>query len=438
MRKKLISALPPLRPSLIVDIQTGEVLSPKDHDVVVGELVRYVRDETVRIYNESGSVLEEAIKKAKRIGSANSFGRQHGIISGYKSLPRDVRAKSRINELILHKVVSETASYVNNPNPQKNRPSFGPKINLGAVDSQMASLSLRVNVLTLRFKAWALDLLLEFEIPQYILERDITKWSLPSVEITKNGIVYIFSIRENPRDRTISRNVAGVDLGRKKPAVIVVTNHSGSRIADYVTSPRIVRLNDKRERILVEKKHILRKASHYEQMGINSSTLRTEGARKSHKALILGEEVALQVGSDVASKLKKHEMNVLAVEDLRWATGTKYGSRWNHGRAQESIEHAVLRDGITVKKVNPKNTSQTCHRCGNAIVHNTKKRTVFCSECRTDLDRDFNAAMNIAHKLCRPDQYGRIGDNCSPKRQVVAHENGHGISLKEQTSSSVT
>lgn len=123
-----------------------------------------------------------------------------------------------------------------------------------------------------------------------------------------------------------------------------------------------------------------------------------EARYKLHKLTRLKNAIAQQMGSEVSQKLAKHNLNTLNVENLTWVTGKRYGGRWNHSRQQETITHSLARVGIRVKKVNPKNTSQTCHKCGNQITHKTEARTVWCEECRTELNRDFNAAMNIAKK----------------------------------------
>lgn len=52
-----------------------------------------------------------------------------------------------------------------------------------------------------------------------------------------------------------------------------------------------------------------------------------------------------------------------------------------------------------LEKVNPKNTSKTCHCCGfvnSKVVLGIKKWK--CPNCGENHDRDINAALNILHK----------------------------------------
>ena len=420
MRKNLVSSIAPLQPISIVDVSTGEILALQVLEDSVNKLIDFVTREAQWLYFENGDFLEKEITEATRIGSANSFGRQRGLRSNAHLLPRDVKAKSRINELVLHKTVSEVSSYVLNPNPRKQKPSFSRKVNLGAVDKQMASLSLDGHILTLRFKVWDRDLLLDFDLPEYIRKRNIIKWSLPTIEYRHGEPYFIFSIQEQPKIRNTTQNKAGIDLGRKEPFTMAVVNKYGSRIANYTANGIVRSLNEKRYLLLEEKKFISRKALQYEKLGLDSSILRRESKRVARKALILSDEVARQTGADVAIKLSNHELNEVAVEDLRWVQGAKYGGRWNHSKKQAAIEHATRREGVSTKKVNPKNTSQECHHCGSRVVHNARTRVAKCSDCKEQFDRDFNAAMNIAKKLIRyPNRYSRIGDDRSSQEQVI-------------------
>ena len=93
-------------------------------------------------------------------------------------------------------------------------------------------------------------------------------------------------------------------------------------------------MNGKRERILREKSHILRKANHYDNLGLNSEALRLEAKRKARKALILGQETARQIGADITKKLSNHNVSILNVENLSWAVGeirVKMGTLPNPG-----------------------------------------------------------------------------------------------------------
>lgn len=413
MKNKIISSLPPLQPVSVVDVSTGEVVSLAEHAVAANSLLDFVV-ESVQKYPKVS--LESKLLEDKRRVAPAEWARSNGFKLDTSLLPRDVKAKSRVEKLFQHKLVTECKSFVENPNPLKKPPNFGPKINFGAVDTQMIpSFALEGNSLYITIKMWDREFELVFAVPEYVLEKNISKWSKPTLERRRGTLYYIFSVQETCSVRAESDQYAGLDLGRVEPYHLVVQNKSGARVADYKAPGRLKQLNTKRERILLEKKHTGSKANSYDELGLDSSVLRQQSKHLASKAARLGVSVALETGAAVTKQLSKHPVQVLALENLKWAVGSQYGSRWTHSKTQDAIEHATERKGIRVKKVNPKNTSQECHKCGSRVVHNARTRIALCSSCKEQFDRDFNAAMNIARKVNtrHPVRQSRNGDICS-------------------------
>ncbi len=422
-KNKLVTALSPLKPFRVTDISAGEIISHRETSEILGLLVGYCHEQTVLLYeNDSQKVLMDVLEYRS---NANAFGRTYGYVSEYKSLPREVLAKSRINELVLFKLISETAAYVKNPNPRKREHSFSNAINLGSVDKQMASLSYdnETQSLTLLFKCWNKELLIEFTIPPYILKYDIKKWSLPIIQKQGNEYVFLFTIQENIPTRVRGKHSAGLDLGIVEPYVLAITNEKGARVAHYSASPYLRKLSVKRERLLTEKKFLNQKIDAYTQLGLGTDALIEHKTFVSQKSTRLGKNIAQHLGSEIAQKLNKHWTNLLHIENLSWISGTKNSkigtSRWSHNLHQEKTVHSLLRVGVITKRVSPRNSSRSCHKCGSVLTH--RARSVYCSECKTLLDRDFNAAMNLAtlkHLNCPPTN-SVTGNNCNSHEQVM-------------------
>lgn len=428
--KPIISALPALTPVSIVETKTGLTLSVQQHDSIMTKLITFVQTSAEKCYKENKTQLEKDILDSSRIFNPAEFARAHGYSLDANNVPKEIVAKSRVERLFRHKLVSEVAGYVMNDNPRKQAMNFGATINVGATDKQFASMSMEGNRLFLLIKPWDKELLLEFAIPDYITSRRIKKWSLPVVNLNKNGITYRFAVTEDPHVIVKpSNHRAGVDLGRTQPYVVAITNEAGARVAHYLAPGRVTALNSKRESLIKEKKHTLLRAKAKSKLGLESDaeTLFRESAYLTNKIRVLGGEVAAQVAASLAKQLEKHKINTLAVEDLRWVTGAKYGSRWAHSRTQASITHALARKGTLTKRVNPKNTSSTCHRCLLPVT-NSVNRTVLCRNCRIKHDRDYNAAINISNKLTprRPEKKRTIGGNCRLPQQVIEGSNPHG------------
>ena len=432
-RNELISAVTPLRPQAIWDTKTGEKLPLSVLQEDIEALCFFVQAETTRTFEDRTEQVIEDVGGLK--GSANSYGRKLGYTSEYAKLPREVLAKSRINELFLYKLMSEVASYAKNSNPKKKHPTFPKTINLGAVDKQMASVSREGNILTLLWKCWSREYLIDFIVPNYVLDRNLIKFSLPLIRYTQNGYEFIFTVKELIPTLPGTGLKAGVDLGRVEPYTLAVVNTKGNRVADYATGGRLKSLNRKREDILSHKRHICAKIGQYEKLGLNADVLMIEKQRLGNKARILGNVVAQNLGAEIATKLTKHSLNILNVEKLSWVQGKEYGSKWNHSRQQETITHALSRNGVRVKKVSPKNSSQLCYSCGSKLTHS--KRVARCLVCQSNLDRDFNAALNIASERHLTKRYPSLdinrlaGDNCSPLGQVIDHTGHSSVSKKE-------
>ncbi len=408
----LISALPALKPNLIINTLTGEIITQTELDNDLEQLVTQIVTTSETYYNTNKTIIDQALTTYTGYPQPESYARSQGWKLSM-GLPREVKAKSRVERLASYHMVQTVSSHILNQDPHKQAPSFSKTINLGAVDNQMVSLQLEGNQLVLNFKCWTSEYELHFNLPPYLAERNIIKYSLPIIRLDKmRGWVFNFSVQEQPKTRDIGTHAAGVDLGRVEPYAMAIVNGEGNCVAHYVTGGRLKRLNLKRERLIVEKKHILTKAKQYEALGLDPTILWSEYGHKRAKITILGNVVAQEVGAEVTRKLIKHKVSLLNVEDLRWATGAKYGSRWNHSAQQVAITHSLAREGLRVRKVNPRNTSQECHKCGARVVHDSKRRTVWCVKCKAGFDRDFNAAMNIArnkNKSVSPPGTGGVG-----------------------------
>lgn len=410
-RNQLISSLPTLlQPTLILDADTGEIVSFSEFQSSLSNLLQEVKTQTQSLYEKhKGEILEE-LKSYTGSPQPAEYARQHGYNYDPTLLPKNVKAKYRINKLIQYKLVSETASYVLNPNPNKHEHSFSENINLGAVDKQMVSLSVDKNarILTLLWQCWDREFLLEFTLPEYIFtKRNVSKWCLPLVSL--NGFKYSYVEEKNIRLKG-APHYAGTDYGRVEPYSTIVLNGNGGLVAQYRASGRLNQVNRKRERILQHKRDNCAKLNAYENLDpthtnpiLNKkrNTLNLENKLLGGKAKRLGVTIANQTGAEIAHKLAKHSQLTHITESLKWANGRKYGSRFTHSALNQAVTHALDRKSIPTHYVSAKNNSQECCKCGIRITHNTKTRTIWCKECKLRLDRDYNACLNMIKKYKR-------------------------------------
>ena len=123
--------------------------------------------------------------------------------------------------------------------------------------------------------------------------------------------------------------------------------------------------------------------------------------KQKYKVVKLYEKVSNQ-RKDWLHKLSRticNKYETIVVEDIDLQTMSKM----YHGKVIGDQGFGMLRNMIAYKgnlvKVNPQNTSKTCHKCGfinSEVVLGIKKWK--CPNCGENHDRDINAALNILHK----------------------------------------
>lgn len=68
-----------------------------------------------------------------------------------------------------------------------------------------------------------------------------------------------------------------------------------------------------------------------------------------------------------------------------------------HARFITRLMHVCKRKQVAVVKVDPKNTSKQCSKCGN-LNNVGGSKTYVCQKCGLKMDRDINAAINIRER----------------------------------------
>jgi len=82
---------------------------------------------------------------------------------------------------------------------------------------------------------------------------------------------------------------------------------------------------------------------------------------------------------------------------------------WSFGEAQRQLEYKAKWEGMKVVYVQPSGTSSRCAVCGSKVLESTD-RMVYCPECKVLVDRDVNAARNIAERGMRFVPVGPVGE----------------------------
>lgn len=123
--------------------------------------------------------------------------------------------------------------------------------------------------------------------------------------------------------------------------------------------------------------------------------------KAKRKVTLIHEHISWQRKDWLHKESRKlvNQYETVVVEDINLQNMAKM----NHGKVIGDQGFGMFREMIAYKgklvKVNPKNTSKTCHICG--FVNPAIKVGINywkCPVCSSEHDRDINAALNILHK----------------------------------------
>lgn len=413
--KDQTSIIKDMMPYMCVDTETGEILTPTDYEPLIVNLITYVCDKTENLATTREQDIKNMLDDPKCPKQAVGAMQRYGINADVSDLAKGIHQPYRINRLIMHKTFTEYKAYHENQDPKKKPPTWSNKINLGAVDSQMATISWDTEhqVAALQWKCWSRDITLFFHVPDYVLDYNIGKFCLPSVQCDDDGsnVTFFLSVNElldyqvDHKSCHQKRIIAGYDLGRAKAFTLTVMTDTGKVIAKRQASPRTRDLNDKRERILADKKVLKDKIATYDALGIHPpkyDVYLIEIERLAGKAKRLGHELAMMVGADIARLCGHHGVDIVAGEDLSWVNDTHGSSRWVYGQVQNQVAHAVRHAGVKHFTVSARDTSKQCPKCGSKNSrYDSKSRVLECLDCSHSEDRDDWAGEVIAARKTR-------------------------------------
>lgn len=219
------------------------------------------------------------------------------------------------------------------------------------------------------------------------------KVTRPNVFLDKKGnLKFGFTLqKELPKDMPQRDNILGVDLGLVEPFTGTVLfgddTHSSPFLPNHqvnIYHRKISRLRDLSSKVWL-KEELNKVRGHAGKADI----LRTERLRLRSKISRLKVEQSHALANQIVTIAESHQA-IIYVENLAWIPN----SSWDQSRQQDMIEHKAKIKNIKVRKVNPKDTSNKCHRCGSLVKHSG--RASHCVKCVRSLNRDILASRNIS------------------------------------------
>lgn len=149
------------------------------------------------------------------------------------------------------------------------------------------------------------------------------------------------------------------------------------------------------------------------------ASMQQHGTRYAHEAMQrVGRkqttrfEILLHEASNaIITEAKANDCTHIAFEDLSdirdrlpWAT---WQHLWAFRKVYEFVSYKAVAEGISVRQVNPRNTSRQCSRTDCGFTHpdnrpQTDGQDEFCClKCGYEVHADYNAAKNIAVKYAK-------------------------------------
>ncbi len=109
-----------------------------------------------------------------------------------------------------------------------------------------------------------------------------------------------------------------------------------------------------------------------------------------------------KISKEVVELAKKYKYGI-AIEKLEKIREEDKGREfnreihsWRFRDLIDKIKYKAEEEGVPIKEVNPKYTSQICSKCGYKDRENRERREFKCKECGFELNADLNASRNIA------------------------------------------
>jgi putative transposase len=217
--------------------------------------------------------------------------------------------------------------------------------------------------------------------------------------IYKNGDFFLYATCEIPEKEMVpSEQFLGVDMGIVNIATdSLETIYSGSHMNS-------VRIRNLKLRAKLQSK--------------GSQSAKKLLRKRRRKERLFTKDTNHRISKKIVETAQRHSVGI-ALENLkgvRKRVTVKKGLRyqlhsWAFNDLLQKVWYKAKKEGIEVKLVDPKYTSQECSSCGNIKRSNRKSQSLFsCQSCGYTVHADVNAACNISSRAAvnRPYVVGLI------------------------------
>ena len=203
------------------------------------------------------------------------------------------------------------------------------------------------------------------------------------IKKTALGWFAIFSCADVPIEKiNIEDNHVGIDVGLESFAVL----SDGTKIEN----PKFFRKSEKK---LAK---FQRRMSRKKKGSANRRKARFKVARLHQRIFNQRQDFLHKTSFSIIKQFKIISVEKLQIKNMvknHYLAKSISDASW--GCFVQMLSYKVLRTGGQLIKVNPRNTSKTCSRCGNIQDMSLTDREFKCLKCGFVCHRDLNASLNI-------------------------------------------
>jgi len=227
--------------------------------------------------------------------------------------------------------------------------------------------------------------------------------------IRKKGKWFVhITVEKEVNPKRIYTNIIAIDLGIRRIATIVSTANKKPEFYG---------------------KELRRIRGHYFYLRRKLSKLKKLRAIKKlgNKEKRVVNDLLHKISRKIVDKAKK-ENAIIVLGDLKGIKKQNKGRKFNrklnsfpYYKLSKYIEYKANWEGIKVLKINEKNTSKICSRCGSQGLRHSGR--FICKNCGTELNADYNGALNILKRACG--YISQVGADLTQPRRGAVHFEPH-------------
>lgn len=208
-----------------------------------------------------------------------------------------------------------------------------------------------------------------------------------------------FPVTTKVRDNT-SKKKMGIDIGINKMIVTSKGDVYGESYRELLEEKSKMNHNPNRSKIYSKYLELKRKGDYEKAEILYKNNL------GSHKYLNKKRKMDGKILTYIITEINRmysenEDIGILVRENIRnyqldkfWKKDTEKLVRfWNRGDIPDWLDFKATINGVTVKEVDPRNTSKECSNCGK--INTRDKEEYKCTSCGLEMDADYNASINI-------------------------------------------